>query len=170
MLVENCTDDRPGMRDDALLDLRIGPYRSLPPAAFTAIVTAVGIISFSAGLAFYLIGAWPVIGFLGVDVLLVYVALKLSYRQARAYEWLRLTPTELTVEQVSARGQRSVVRFAPYWLRVEFDEPPTHASQLRLTSHGRSLVLGAFLAPADRQVLARRLRTVLGKLREPVLR
>ena len=45
---------------------------------------------------FLLIGAWPVFGFLGLDVLLIYIAFRANFRAARAYEEVTVTATELT--------------------------------------------------------------------------
>ena len=64
-----------------------------------------GGISFVAGMVFLLAGAWPVFGFFGLDVLLVYWAFRANYRSARAYEEVTVTPSELTVRKVSHHGQ-----------------------------------------------------------------
>src|SRR3546814_13661002 len=75
--------------------------------------------SFTIGLALYLSGAWPAVGFLGLDVLVVYVAFRLNYRAARAYETVRLTRAELEVTQVDPRGRGRRVTFQPYWPAVD---------------------------------------------------
>ena len=112
-------------------------------------------------------GAWPVFGFFGLDVLLIYVAFKASYRSGRMHETLRLTENALTVERVGPGRRHRSWRFQPYWLRVEMDDPPEHESQLTLASHGRRLVVGAFLAPEERLEVARALGAALGRLRQP---
>src|SRR3546814_3639365 len=94
------------------------------------------------GLALYLSGAWPAVGFLGLDVLVVYVAFRLNYRAARAYETVRLTRAELEVTQVDPRGRGRRVTFQPYWLAVDMDDPPRRDSRLTVRSHGRRLELG----------------------------
>ena len=55
--------------------------------------------SFAAGLAFWLMGAWPVVGFFGLDILLVQFAFRLNYRAARAAEEISLTRDRLTVRR-----------------------------------------------------------------------
>jgi uncharacterized membrane protein len=68
------------------------PYRSLRPAGFLVLMVALGAVSFVAGILFLVAGAWPVLGFFGLDVLLVYVAFRLNYRSGRLYETVNLTP------------------------------------------------------------------------------
>ena len=48
----------------------------------------IGLVSFAAGAMFFVVGAWPVVGFLGLDLLLIYLAFRASYRSGRAYETL----------------------------------------------------------------------------------
>jgi uncharacterized membrane protein len=154
--------------DPVLFDALLMPHRSLPPLGFALLMVAISVVSFGAGLTFYLIGAWPVVGFMGLDVLLVYIAFQVSFRRMRAFETLRLTEQILVFERVNPAGGRRRWTFQPYWLRVEFDDPPEHGSQLRLRSHGRAITIGAFLAMPERQDLATALRGALDKLKNPV--
>jgi uncharacterized membrane protein len=154
--------------DPVLFDALLMPHRSLPPLGFALLMTAISVVSFGAGLTFYLIGAWPVVGFMGLDVLLVYIAFQVSFRRMRAFETLRLTEQILVFERVNPAGVRRRWTFQPYWLRVEFDNPPEHGSQLRLRSHGRAITIGAFLAMPERQDLATALRAALDKLKNRV--
>jgi uncharacterized membrane protein len=111
-------------------------------------------------------GAWPVCGFFGLDVLLVYVAFRLSYRSARQRETLRLADEEFTVERVGIRGDRRFWRFQPFWLRVVYEERPDESNRLSLTSHGQSLAIGAFLPPPMRREVAGSVRDALARWRE----
>src|SRR3546814_12592383 len=89
-----CSSDLPGA---ALFDAELRPHRSLSPRGFLLLMASVCAFSFAGGLAFYLAGAWPVIGFLGADVLLIYLAFKINYRSGRLVERLHLTRDRLTV-------------------------------------------------------------------------
>jgi uncharacterized membrane protein len=160
--------DPPPPAEPVLFDVVLAPNRSLPPLGFALLMGAISLVSFGAGMTFYLIGAWPVIGFLGLDVLLVYIAFKVSFYRMRAFETLRLTEQSLVYERVNPAGVRKRWTFQPYWLRIEFDDPPHHASQLRLRSHGHAITVGAFLAPPERQDLATALRDALHKATNPV--
>jgi uncharacterized membrane protein len=83
------------------------PHRSLGRQGFVVLMLVLGVCSFVTGMIFLLAGAWPVFGFCGLDVLLVYWAFRVSYRRAKAYEQVTVTPSELTVRQVSHQGRIS---------------------------------------------------------------
>jgi uncharacterized membrane protein len=106
-----------------------------------------------------------VFGFFGLDVALVYVAFRINYRRAQRYETVRLTQTRLEIERVSPAGQVERFEFQPYWLRVMMDDPPRQESQLTLRSHGKSLVIGAFLSPPERLEVANALNAALARLK-----
>ncbi len=148
-----------------LFDACLRPHRSLGPRGFVLLMTLIGAISFVGGMLFFLAGAWPIVGFLGADVLLVYIAFRINYRRGRMYETLRLSRDELRVERVDPAGRARRWSFQPYWLQVLMDDPPCHDSQLRLRSHGASLVIGSFLTPAERLQVAEALRGALSETR-----
>lgn len=132
---------------------------------------AIGGISFTAGLAFFLAGAWPVLGFLGADVLLIYLAFKANYRSGRLIERLYLTRNRLTVSRIWPGGRSRTWEFQPYWLQVVFDEKAIGNARsdcpLILRSHGKSLSVGSFLTREERGEVASALRAALGRLHQP---
>jgi uncharacterized membrane protein len=147
-----------------VLDLVLRPHRSLSPAGFWILMGLLAALSFVGGIVFWLAGAWPVIGFLGIDLLLVYIAFKASYAGGRAYERVRLSPEALTVERVDPWGRRKDFALQPHWLRVELD---AERSRLSLTSRGRTLTIAAFLPPEERAEVADEIRAALARLRDP---
>lgn len=152
-------------RPDLLFDALLLPHRSLSPRGFLLLMAGVGTVSFAAGLVFFLMGAWPVIGFLGLDVALIYLAFRINYRRACQYETVKLTRGDLTVERIGRRGEVSTWRFQPAWLRVQMDDPPRPSSQLVLRSHGRTLRIGGFLTAQERADFAAALRAALERAR-----
>jgi uncharacterized membrane protein len=152
-----------------LFDAILYPHRSLGQTGFLLVMAALCAGSFAIGLAFFLLGAWPVVGFLGLDVLLVYVAFRLNYRAGRAYETLRLTPERLEVTQVDPGGRGRRTSFQPYWLAVDMDDPPRRSSRLTLRSHGRQLEIARFLTPPEKLDLAHALRQALERTRRPLV-
>ena len=154
-------------RNPLLFDALLTPHRSLSPRGFMVLMAAICAFSFSAGLGFFLAGAWPVVGFLGLDVLLVYVAFRINFRHGRMYETLRLSREALTVQRVDHWGKVKRWLFQPAWLQVLIDDPPRQESQLTLRSHGRSVRVGAFLTPAERLGVAKALRRALARLHGP---
>jgi uncharacterized membrane protein len=141
------------------------PHRSLPPRGFRALMLGLGLLSLAAGIGFVSVGAWPICGFFGLDVALLYLAFRISYRSARQRETLRLADDQFTVERVGIYGERRQWRFQPFWLRVVLEERPNESNRLLLASHGRSLVISDFLAPPLRRELAASLRDVLARWR-----
>lgn len=159
--------DAPG-REPVIFDAILTPYRSLSRTGFNALMLVLGILSVAVGGLFLALGAWPVIGFLGLDVLLVYLAFKWSYRTARGFEAIRLTPRRLTVRAVDHWGGERRAEFAPpHWLRVDLVESSRQAGALMLSSHGRRLAVGRFLTAAERCDLAQALQSALRRLARP---
>ncbi len=149
-----------------LLNACLRPNRSLSPRGFVILMSAVCAISFVGGLAFFLAGAWPVVGFLGFDVLLIYAAFRINYRDGRNYETLCMSPSELEVTKVNYHGKTRRWQFQPAWLQVHIDNPVEHDSALTLRSHGKSLVVGSFLAPEERAEVANAVTDALVKARQ----
>ena len=156
----------PGCADPLAFERVLLPHRSLPPAGFRALMLILGGLSLAVGIGFVAVGAWPIVGFFGLDVGLVYFAFRLSYRSARQREILRLAGDAFTVERVGVRGERRVWRFQPFWLRVILEEHPDESNRLTIASHGRSLVIADFVAPAVRREVAAALREALLRWRE----
>lgn len=149
-----------------ILHVVLRPHRSLSPAGFWILMGLLSGVSFAAGTVFWWLGAWPVIGFLGLDVALVYVAFTASYARAHQYERLHLTRRQLMIERVDHWGKIERVALQPYWLRVALDQPRGRQNRVLLTSHGRAVAVGAFLAPAEKAKLADMLRAALAEARE----
>jgi uncharacterized membrane protein len=149
--------------DRVFFDVMLRPHRSLGPRGFLIVMTLLVTISFVSGILFVSIGAWPVFGFFGLDVALVYLAFRVNYRQARAFETVTLTEETLLIRRVSAKGKEQSFRLEPYWLRIEIDEPVEHGCPLIVASRGQTLSIGAFLTAEERLDLAHALRAALAK-------
>src|SRR5680860_427193 len=112
------------------------PHRSLGPKGFMVFMGLVSTVSFGTGLLFYMMGAWPVMGFMGLDVALVYAAFRINFRALRIYETVDLTQDALTVTRVAPNGRAQSWRFNPYWVRLSLDERVGRMSELSIASHG----------------------------------
>jgi uncharacterized membrane protein len=144
------------------------PHRSLPHRSFHVMMSILGLASLAVGIGFVSIGAWPVSGFFGLDVALIYLAFRLNYRRARRSEILRLAGDAFIVERINVCGNRQVWRFQPFWLRVVLEERDVDSNRLYVASHGRFLAIGDFLAPAARRELADTIRDVLLRWRAAI--
>lgn len=152
-------------RGSAIFDATLYPNRSLPNAGFIAIMTVIISANFIFGVYFFAIGAWPVIGFCGLDILLVWLAFKISYRQGRLREEVRIDEDEMWVSRILPSGHETRWRLQPAWTRVSIDRPLAHESQVRVTSKGKTLILGAFLSPEERERFADALARALDRAR-----
>jgi uncharacterized membrane protein len=155
-------DFDPQMAQPELFSALLTPHRSLNSTGFLVLMAFLSAVSFAAGLAFLLMGAWPVLGFFGLDVLAIYWAFRINFRHARATEEIWVTPSELRVRRVSHRGH--VVEFVLNPLWVQLDQK-THAEfgieKLYLVSKGRSVSIGSFLGPDEKASFAKALLTAL---------
>jgi len=150
--------------EPVLFEARLSPYRSLSPAGFAIVMGVLATVSFAVGVSFLLMGAWPVFGFFGLDVALVWLAFRVNYRDARAYEDIRMTPHLLSVRQVSAEGTARETDFNPRWVRLEKTEDDLYGiTRVALISRGISLIVGAFLPPFYKRELAKHLGAALAE-------
>jgi uncharacterized membrane protein len=158
------TPDNGLVPEPTLFSAILTPYRSLTGVGFVAVMLALGGISFASGVLFLVLGAWPVVGFLGLDVALVYWAFKLNYRAAKAYEEVTVTSSELKLRKVSHRGEIAEWSFNPLWVKLdrEVDEE-FGTARLFLVSRGRRLPLAAFLAPQEKDRFAAALGAAIGE-------
>ncbi len=146
------------------------PHRSLSPRGFGLLMAAIALCSFFIGFAFWLMGAWPVVGFCGLDVLLIQIAFHLNFRDARACEEVHLTHERLSVTQISPAGLARETGFNPYWARLEVErQPEIGVTALRIASHGAHMVIGGFLPPVERESFAAALSAALAKVRAPAV-
>jgi uncharacterized membrane protein len=163
MTAQNRPDNDPNS-EPTLFSAIITPHRSLTDTGFLAVMGLIGGISFIGGLVFFLIGAWPVVGFLGLDVLLVYWAFRVNYRAAAAFEQVTLTPSELRLRRVSHRGAVAEWSMNPLWTRLDRE---THEEfgllRLFLVSRGRRFSIAGFLSPNERETFAAALSVALGE-------
>ena len=154
--------DDPAQR--VLLAAKLMPHRSLNRTGFVVLMAALCAVSFAAGVAFLLMGAWPVFGFLGLDVVLVYWAFRINYRAARAYEEVTVTASELTVRKVSHHGRVREWTLNPLWVQLDRDVHEEFGVEgLFLVSRGRRLPIASALSPEEKASFAHALSAALGE-------
>jgi|SRR5450756_595767 uncharacterized membrane protein len=145
-----------------LFSALLTPHRSLNRTGFVIVMGFIGIVSFAAGLAFLLMGAWPVLGFFGLDVLAIWWAFRINFHRARASEEILVTPSELRLRRTSHRGH--VVEFVlnPLWVRLDQVVHEEYGIEnLYLVSRGRSLAIASFLGPDEKASFAKALTAAL---------
>jgi uncharacterized membrane protein len=152
----------PESEQPKLFSALLTPHRSLSRTGFLVLMAFLSIVSFAAGLAFLLMGAWPVLGFFGLDVLVVYWAFRINFRHAKATEEITITPSELRVRRVSHRGHVVEWVLNPLWVRLD---QKTHAEfgieKLYLVSRGRRVSVASFLGADEKASFAKALTAAL---------
>jgi len=152
--------------EPTLFSATLTPHRSLSRKGFVVLMTGVSIISFIAGMVFLIAGAWPVFGFFGLDVLLIYWAFKANYRAAAEYEQVMVTPSELKFRKVSAKGVARELTLNPLWVRLERETHEEFGVQkLFLTFRDRRLSIGHFLSPDEKGSFSTALTAALSEAR-----
>src|SRR3954471_20942127 len=129
---------------EPIFEAVITPHRSPGQTGFVLLMAAVGTVSFVAGIVFLLLGALPVFGFFGLDVLLLYWAFRINYRAAAAYEIVTVTPVELRVRKVSGRGRVREWARNPLWVTLDKTTIEEFGiDRLFLVSRGKRLLVGS---------------------------
>lgn len=152
-----------------LFSARLRPHRSLNRTGFLVLMAFVSVVSFAAGMVFLVMGAWPVFGFFGLDVLAIHWAFRVYFRRAKAYEEIRVTPSELSVRRISHRGDVMEFTFNPLWVRLDRE---THAEfgieRLYLVSRGRRIAIAGYLGAEEKANFSNALMAALQAARRGV--
>lgn len=158
----------PAPLEEPFFEAVITPHRSLSARGFFIVMALVGGICFTCGLVFWALGAWPIVGFLGLDVALVWFAFRANYRAARAYETVSVSPARLRIVRTDVRGRRRSTEMNPYWTRLEAEHDEEFGLMgLTVTSRGRRERIGDWLSPPEREDFARALANALHEARTP---
>src|ERR1700750_1390668 len=156
----------PNGAEPELFSALLTPHRSLNRTGFVVLMTFLSAVSFIAGVAFLLMGAWPVFGFFGLDVLVIYWAFKVNFRTARAREEISVTPSELRLRRVSHRGPVAEWVLNPLWVRLDQQMHEEYGvERLYLVSRGHHLSIGRFLGPDEKASFAKALSAALAAAR-----
>jgi uncharacterized membrane protein len=151
--------------EDQTFRATLRPYRSLGRKGFVILMAVLIFLNFVAGTAFYMLGAWPVAPFLGVDVALVWWAFRKSYSNSLKEERIEVTAHELILQRFDHDKQREELRFTRDWVKVELEEDKDRdlIGRLFLRFRGERTEIGRFLGAHDRKEVANLLRAALAK-------
>jgi uncharacterized membrane protein len=162
-------DFDPRAAEPELFSALLTPHRSLNRTGFVVLMTFLSLVSFVAGIAFLMMGAWPVFGFFGLDVLVIYWAFKVNFRSAQAREEISMTPSELRVRRISHRGHVAEWVLNPLWVRLDQQVHQEYGvERLYLVSGGRHVSIGRFLGPDEKASFAKALNAALVAARRGV--
>ena len=163
--------DRANELEPTIFSVVITPHRSLGRAGFLVLMAAFGGVSFITGITFLIAGAWPVFGFFGLDVALLYWAFRLNYRHAGAYEEVKVTPAALTVRKVSHHGRVREWVLNPLWVKLDkITHEEFGIERLFLITRGQQLAIASFLGPDEKASFARELGNALSEAKRGPIR
>ena len=145
--------------------ITLWPYRSLSLRGFQILIAVLASLMTVIGLGFYLLGAWPVIGFLGLEILVVWYAFKWNYRSGQLVETVAITPQQVDVTRTDWRGRETTVRLSGAWIKAELDVKEKRRERLYLRQHAHKLEIGAFMPPSEKLSLANALNDAFSRLR-----
>jgi uncharacterized membrane protein len=147
---------------ETLFSALLTPHRSLNRTGFIVLMTILSVVSFAAGVAFLLMGAWPVFGFFGLDVLVIYWAFRINYRHARATEEIFITHSELRVRRTSHRGHVVEWVLNPLWVQLDQEVHEEFGiERLYLVSRGRRVSIASFLGADEKASFVKALSAAL---------
>lgn len=155
---------QPDPWDTQIFSAELRPHRSLGRAQFQYLMMFFCGAMFFISIPFFVLGAWPVLGFMGLDVLGFWWAFRVNFRDARAIESIKLTPLELAIDRISPKGARSEWRFNPMWVQVQKQEHEEYGlEKLLIVSRGKALEVAGFLGPDQKARFASDFIRALGE-------
>ena len=150
----------PPARGPAFMDALLTPHRSLSARAFLMVMCVFSGMNVIIAMFWALRGAWPVLGFLVLDVALLAFAFRINFRAGRMFERVRIDAECVQITRQPVRGRPAHWVVNPVWARVE-DRPDA----VRIAAGDRAMHVGAFLSPPERDDLAIVLRAALARAR-----
>ncbi|MBP1846884.1 putative membrane protein [Rhizobium petrolearium] len=153
--------------DQPVFAAELTPHRSLGRRGFHVVLMLSGGVCFLYGAFFLITGAWPIGFFFGFDFLLLYFALKMSYRSGRAREEVMVSRTHLLIRKFSPAGRMVEHCFNPFWARFRVNRHQEFGiTSMYVTGEGRFTDIGSFLNPDDRESFAKAFRGALAAVKQ----
>ncbi len=144
----------------------IRPHRSLKIGGFRLVMALVGAAGIVASIPFIVLGFWPVAGFYGLDVALLYFAFRANFAAARNYEEVVVSAVELRLRKVHHTSGAREWRFNPLWTRLHKDVHHEFGVQrLSLVSRGEAVSVGQFLSADEKESFGSALGAALADAR-----
>ena len=150
-----------------LFEAAIAPHRSLSRRGTKIVIGFFCTMSMVTGVRFWLIGAWPVAGFIGIELGLAAFLLWLHQRSGRQMEWLLLSSNQMRVVRRDPDGKRRQTQLPTGWLRVELEERPGRVPGLLLCAPGRRVEVARALGDEAKRDLAQALADAVHAARNP---
>ena len=144
--------------------ITLWPYRSLSQRGFQILIAILAGLMTFIGLGFYLLGAWPVVGFLGLEIIIVWYAFKWNYRSGQLVETVFISPKQVDITRTDWRGRSKTICLDGVWIKAELDTKDKRRCRLYLRQHANKMEIGAFLPSAEKPSLATALNEAFARL------
>jgi uncharacterized membrane protein len=155
------------MGEQVVFRARLTPHRSLGRRGTIILFACIFGVTILVSIPFYILGALPIVGFFGLDVILLWIAFRVSNARARAHEEIVLTHIELLFRRMTWRGRLSEWRFNPLWVKLDRQDHAEFGTQrLALVEGGRRVEMGAFLGAHEKEDFAGALKAALAEARK----
>lgn len=152
--------------DEPFFKALLLPHRSLGRTGFMILMGALMFGWIVTGIIFLSYGAWPIFGFFGLDVLGLYIAFRLNYRAARAREEVSVSRTSLDILKTAPSGKSERYHFNPFWARFAVSRHnEIGITGMAVVSREKSVPIGSFLNPDDRESFAKAFSRALATAR-----
>ncbi|MBO0905334.1 DUF2244 domain-containing protein [Jiella sp. MQZ13P-4] len=120
------------------------------------------IVSLVTGSLFLMNGAWPVVGFFGLDVLVLWWAFSANYRAAKAREEVCVTRTDCAIRKTSPKGIVREAHHNPFFAHFHVSRhEEIGITRMSVDSRNVSTEIGSFLNPDDKDSFAEAFRRAL---------
>lgn len=143
------------MNNEPVFEAVLSPYRSLGRTGLKVVLVFTSATTLLQVVFFTLAGAWPIIGFFGLDLALLFGAFWLNYRSGRAREFISISRTNLAIRKVTPSGRIRDFRFNPFWARfIVARHEEIGITGMKVSGEGRATEIGSFLNPLDKESFA----------------
>ena len=139
--------NKPGL-DTIQLDIRLSPAVTgrFPFVRWGLLLF--GVVCLLVGLVFMFLGAQPVLGFMGLEVVLLYTVYKFCEGSARQSEHVTVSEDHFIIRTIDRHGCLSLARFDPRWTDLRIVSHDSGGG-LIVSSKGRPRRVGGFLDPVE---------------------
>ena len=145
----------------------ITPHRSLGPRGLRWVCGFLGTLSLLVSTGLWFAGAWPVIGFTGLEVVLAMILLLRHAMVKGDSEILLLSDDGIRIVK-TRRGKRTEMAVPVGWLRASLEERAGRTPALVLRSRRFAVEVATNLGEEEKRDLARSLHRALHRQRSPV--
>ncbi|MEM7016977.1 MAG: DUF2244 domain-containing protein [Pseudomonadota bacterium] len=138
------------------------PNKSMSWQQNLLFIYSIGFISGALSLYFLYHGAWMIVPFVGLEILVLTVCLYIVYCRIDTQEVITIESSQVIIESGRHKIRKRNV-FNRYWTRVDLQEPSYrwYASRLFIGSHGKQIEIGAALVEDERKSLAKELAKMI---------